>query len=63
MVFSVWDMLEFLSARVTLRPGDVLSTGTPFGVGGFRKIFLKAGDVLRVEVERVGALESRVVQG
>ena len=63
MVFSVWEMLEFLSARVTLRPGDVLSTGTPFGVGGFRKIFLKAGDVLRVEVERVGALESRVVQG
>ena len=36
---------------MTLRPGDILSTGTPVGVGGFRKIFLKAGDRLRIEVE------------
>ncbi len=46
MVFSVWDLIEFISARVTLRAGDIISTGTPFGVGGFRKIFLKDGDVL-----------------
>jgi len=61
MVFSVWDLIEFISARVTLRPGDVISTGTPFGVGGFRKIFLKEGDVLRVEVGKVGILENPVV--
>jgi 2-keto-4-pentenoate hydratase/2-oxohepta-3-ene-1,7-dioic acid hydratase in catechol pathway len=60
MVFSVFDLIEFLSARVTLRPGDIISTGTPFGVGGFRKIFLKPGDVLRVEIEGVGRLENPV---
>jgi acylpyruvate hydrolase len=60
MVFSVWDLIEFISARVTLRPGDIISTGTPFGVGGFRKIFLKDGDVLRVEVGNVGVLENPV---
>lgn len=63
MVFSVWDLVEFISARVTLRPGDCISTGTPFGVGGFRKIFLKDGDRLRVEIEGVGALENGVRQG
>jgi 2-keto-4-pentenoate hydratase/2-oxohepta-3-ene-1,7-dioic acid hydratase in catechol pathway len=60
MVFSVWDLIEYASARVTLNPGDVISTGTPYGVGGFRKIFLKPGDRLRVEIEGVGALENIV---
>ena len=60
MVFNVWDLVEFCSARVTLNPGDVISTGTPFGVGGFRKIFLKSGDTLRVEIGGVGVLENRV---
>ena len=48
---------------MTLRPGDVISTGTPFGVGGFRKIFLKAGDRLRVEIEGVGVLDNAVAAG
>ena len=61
-VFSIWELIEFLSARVTLRPGDVLSTGTPVGVGGFRKIFLKPGDRLRVEIENVGVLDNPVIQ-
>ena len=60
MVFSVFDLIAFLSARVTLRPGDIISTGTPYGVGGFRKIFLKHGDVLRVQIEGVGSLENPV---
>jgi len=63
MVFSVWDLIEYASARVTLNPGDVISTGTPFGVGGFRKIFLKQGDRLRVAIQGVGALENSVVNG
>ncbi len=62
MVFSVWELIEFLSARVTLRPGDILSTGTPVGVGGFRKIFLKPGDRLRIEVEHVGVLDNPVAK-
>lgn len=62
MVFNVWQLVEFCSARVTLRPGDVISTGTPFGVGGFRKIFLKEGDVLRVEIAKIGVLQNPVKQ-
>jgi len=62
MVFSTYELIEYLSARVTLRPGDVISTGTPFGVGGFRNIFLKAGDVLKVEIEGIGRIENPVIQ-
>ena len=62
MVFSTFELVEYLSARVTLRPGDVISTGTPFGVGGFRNIFLKPGDVLKVEVQGIGTIENAVVQ-
>lgn len=61
MVFSIWQLIEFLSARATLRPGDLLSTGTPVGVGGFRKIFLKQGDRVRVEIEKIGILDNPVV--
>ena len=60
MVFSVWDLIEFASARVTLNPGDVISTGTPFGVGGFRKIFLKPGDRLQVSIDGIGTLDNPV---
>jgi len=60
MVFSVWDLIEYASARVTLNPGDIISTGTPYGVGGFRSIFLKEGDRLRIEIERIGVLENTV---
>jgi acylpyruvate hydrolase len=60
MVYDTWQLIEFISARGTLRAGDIIATGTPFGVGGFREIFLKAGDVVRVELEGVGALENPV---
>lgn len=63
MVFSVWDLIEYASARVTLNPGDMISTGTPYGVGGFRKIFLKEGDRLRIEIDGVGVLENDVRAG
>jgi len=62
MVYDTWQLIEFISARATLRAGDIIATGTPFGVGGFREIFLKHGDVVRVELEGVGALENTVVK-
>jgi len=61
MVFSIWQLIEFLTARATLRPGDLLSTGTPAGVGGFRKIFLKPGDRVRVEIADIGVVDNPVV--
>lgn len=62
MVYKTWELIEFVTARATLRAGDVLATGTPVGVGGFRQIFLKPGDRVRVELEGVGALENGVVR-
>jgi 2-keto-4-pentenoate hydratase/2-oxohepta-3-ene-1,7-dioic acid hydratase in catechol pathway len=63
MVFAVPALLEFISAAVTLEPGDVVITGTPSGVGAFREppVFLQSGDVVRVEVERVGTMRNPIV--
>lgn len=60
MLFSIAEQLEYVSRRVTLRPGDVVATGTPGGVGAPRGIFLKPGDIVRVEIEGVGAMENPV---
>jgi len=58
MIFSVPALIEFCSHAFTLLPGDIIITGTPRGVGVFRAppIFLKDGDVVTVEVERIGSL-------
>lgn len=62
LVFSVQYLVEFLSNLMTLEPGDVILTGTPGGVGVAREpqTFLKDGDVVRIEVDRVGVLENKV---
>jgi acylpyruvate hydrolase len=62
LVFSVQYLVEFLSNLMTLEPGDVILTGTPGGVGVARnpQIFLKDGDVVRIEVEKIGVLENKV---
>ena len=60
---SLCKMRRFQPWRNSADPGDMISTGTPYGVGGFRKIFLKAGDRLRVEIEGVGVLSNRVENG
>lgn len=62
LVFTVPYLVEFLSSLMTLEPGDVILTGTPGGVGVARdpQLFLKDGDVVRVEIDRIGALENRV---
>jgi 2-keto-4-pentenoate hydratase/2-oxohepta-3-ene-1,7-dioic acid hydratase in catechol pathway len=62
MVFGTAEILSFLSAFTTLEPGDLVLTGTPWGVGGFREppVFLDAGDVVEVEVEGIGVLRNPV---
>jgi 2-keto-4-pentenoate hydratase/2-oxohepta-3-ene-1,7-dioic acid hydratase in catechol pathway len=64
MVYDCAQQIEHLSTAFTLEPGDIISTGTPAGVGIVRKppVLLKAGDVVRVEVERVGVLENPVIE-
>lgn len=61
-IFPVTELIAFLSRYMTLEPGDVIATGTPSGVGHFRDPprYLKAGDKLRLEVERVGVLEHTI---
>jgi 2-keto-4-pentenoate hydratase/2-oxohepta-3-ene-1,7-dioic acid hydratase in catechol pathway len=63
MVFGVAELVAYCSDQFTLEPGDVITTGTPAGVGSARRppAYLGAGDTVRVEVERLGALEHRVV--
>jgi len=62
MVFTTAEIISFLSGACTLEPGDVILTGTPWGVGGFRDpaVFLQAGDIVEVEVEGIGALVNPV---
>jgi 2-keto-4-pentenoate hydratase/2-oxohepta-3-ene-1,7-dioic acid hydratase in catechol pathway len=65
MIFRAGDLLAYISQVVTLEPGDLVFTGTPHGVGFTRKppVFLKAGDVVEVEIDRLGVLRNPVVQG
>ena len=60
LVFNVWDQIEHLSSVLTLEPGDLLFTGTPGGVGNAMRPpkFLKSGDKVRVEIDRLGAIEA-----
>jgi 2-keto-4-pentenoate hydratase/2-oxohepta-3-ene-1,7-dioic acid hydratase in catechol pathway len=60
MIFSLAEQLSHLSSRITLYPGDLILTGTPAGVGMGRKEFLKAGDVVKIEIENVGTLSNKI---
>ena len=65
LVFGVPALVEFLSQTITLEPGDIIATGTPPGVGCFRKppVFLKPGDVVTMEIAGLGTLVNPVVTG
>ncbi|MGH9185001.1 MAG: fumarylacetoacetate hydrolase family protein [Acidimicrobiales bacterium] len=65
MLFPVDVVLEFVSRYITLEPGDIVTTGTPAGVGLFRSppTFLAPGDVVEVEVDAIGRLRNPVVAG
>lgn len=59
LVFNIWDQIAHLSTGITLEAGDIIFTGTPGGVGAAMdpRQFLKPGDVVRCEVEKLGAIE------
>ena len=63
LVFNIWDQVEHLSVGMTLEPGDILFTGTPGGIGAAMdpRQFLKPGDVVRCEIDGLGAIEAAMV--
>jgi 2-keto-4-pentenoate hydratase/2-oxohepta-3-ene-1,7-dioic acid hydratase in catechol pathway len=62
LIFGVPRLIEFITQSITLEPGDVIATGTPSGVGFARKppVFLKDGDQMEVNIERVGGIGNPV---
>lgn len=63
MIFKIDELIEYLSAGITLRPGDIISTGTPAGVGAFTgNRYLGDGDILETVIEGVGVLKNRVIK-
>jgi 2-keto-4-pentenoate hydratase/2-oxohepta-3-ene-1,7-dioic acid hydratase in catechol pathway len=57
MIYSVAELVHWASKLTSLEPGDVLLTGSPEGVGFPKKDFMKAGDVMRVELEHLGGFD------
>ncbi|MER9765410.1 fumarylacetoacetate hydrolase family protein [Mesorhizobium sp. M0189] len=64
LIFDIPTIISTLSQGITLKPGDIIATGTPVGVGiGFDPPkYLKAGDIVRVEIDGIGTLENRIVE-
>ena len=64
LIHNVWQQISYLSQVMTLKPGDILATGTPSGVGVAMDPpqFLGEGDVMRVEIDGLGYLENKVVR-
>ncbi|MAF47549.1 MAG: hypothetical protein CMM10_04745 [Rhodospirillaceae bacterium] len=63
MIFNIEEQIEYLSARLTLRPGDVIATGTPSGVGRPHGTFLSPGDTVKITIGGIGELSNPVVAG
>jgi acylpyruvate hydrolase len=62
LIFPVDALIEILSECMTLEPGDVVATGTPSGVGYARKppVFLKAGDIVEIDLGPIGRLRNSI---
>jgi 2-keto-4-pentenoate hydratase/2-oxohepta-3-ene-1,7-dioic acid hydratase in catechol pathway len=62
LIFGIEAIVAFLSETLTLEPGDLILTGTPSGVGAYQDppAFLQSGDVVRIEIERLGVIEHAV---
>ncbi|MBD3162141.1 MAG: 5-carboxymethyl-2-hydroxymuconate isomerase [Candidatus Eisenbacteria bacterium] len=65
LIHGIYDLVAYISRQMTLLPGDLIATGTPSGVGVFRdpQRFLKPGDRVRIEIDRIGTLENPVEAG
>jgi 2-keto-4-pentenoate hydratase/2-oxohepta-3-ene-1,7-dioic acid hydratase in catechol pathway len=63
MIWSVPELIEYISGAITLEPGDVIATGTPSGVGVYRDppVFLEPGDRVRCEIDGIGVVENPVI--
>lgn len=63
LVFGVKELIAYLSTMTQLETGDLIATGTPGGVGTFRdpKVFMKPGDTIEVEIDRIGILRNSIV--
>ncbi|WP_106815061.1 fumarylacetoacetate hydrolase family protein [Microbacterium timonense] len=62
LIFDVYTLIAELSSAATLEPGDLIATGTPGGVGVMEGRYLAPGDVVRVEIDGIGAIENVIVQ-
>ncbi|HDN67905.1 MAG: hypothetical protein B1H40_03155 [Candidatus Latescibacteria bacterium 4484_181] len=60
MLFSISEVIEFISQIMTLEIGDIIATGTPSGIGAARGEFLKPGDIVEAEIENIGTLVNPV---
>jgi len=63
MIFHYHEIIEYLSAIVTLEPGDLISTGTPAGVGATTQTYLRPGDTVEVEIEKIGTIRNTCKAG
>ena len=63
MIFGVYELISYISRSITLEAGDLVSTGTPSGVGIFmkEKKMLLPGDMVTCEIEAIGRLENKIV--
>jgi 2-keto-4-pentenoate hydratase/2-oxohepta-3-ene-1,7-dioic acid hydratase in catechol pathway len=64
MIFDVKELVSYLSQNMTLKPGTVIMTGTPKGVGFAREkpIYLQAGDTIEIKIEGIGNLKNSVIK-
>jgi 2-keto-4-pentenoate hydratase/2-oxohepta-3-ene-1,7-dioic acid hydratase in catechol pathway len=61
LIYNIAQQIEYLTTVMTLYPGDVIATGTPSGVAAVDQNWLKPGQVCRVEIEGLGAIENRII--
>jgi 2-keto-4-pentenoate hydratase/2-oxohepta-3-ene-1,7-dioic acid hydratase in catechol pathway len=62
MIFKIPELIEYISSFTSIAPGDIIATGTPSGVGSARTppVFMKAGDVVEVDISGIGVLKNKL---